>query len=95
MESRDKVAAIFTELVGARASRLSASHYLADVNSRITKALTKDVISDPEILKKDEAGFHIVDWQADAAFIVALSLYPEKFTDEEIEWLTFDVRQKP
>ncbi len=36
------------------------------------------------ILCADQIGFHLVDWQADAAFIVALSLYPERFTDEEI-----------
>lgn len=85
MSTREKVATIFTELAGNQAERLSGSRYLADVNSRITSVLAKGNISDPEILQKDEAGFHIIDWQAEAAFIVALSLYPERFTDEEIE----------
>ena len=85
MSTREKVAAIFTELVGTQAERLSGSRYLADVNSRITSVLTKGDISDPDILRKDEAGLHIIDWQAEAAFIVALSLYPERFTDDEIE----------
>lgn len=37
-----------------------------------------------EILNPDKIGFHLIDWQAEAAFIVALALYPERFTDEEI-----------
>ena len=37
------------------------------------------------ILHHDQIGFHLIDWQAEAAFLVALSLYPERFTDEEIQ----------
>jgi hypothetical protein len=29
-------------------------------------------------------GFHLADWNADAAFIVALHLFPEKFSKREI-----------
>ncbi|MES2693712.1 MAG: hypothetical protein V4773_09580 [Verrucomicrobiota bacterium] len=36
------------------------------------------------MLRNDELGFHLIDWQSDAAFIVALALYPERFTDEEV-----------
>ncbi len=82
MSARDKVTAIFRELVGEKCDRLDASRYLADVNSRITAALAGE--KEEEILRDDQIGFHLVDWQADAAFIVALSLYPERFTDEEI-----------
>ena len=85
MSSRDKVDAIFRELVGTHADRLSGSLYLADVNSRITEVLAKEETTTEEIVRKDEIGFHLVDWQADAAFIVALSLFPERFTDDEIE----------
>jgi hypothetical protein len=28
---------------------------------------------------------HVADWQGDAAFLVALHLFPERFTDEEID----------
>ena len=84
MNAREKVALIFQELAGAHAARLDASRYLADVNSRITSVLTKGM-SEEDIVKRDEIGFHLIDWQADAAFIVALSLFPERFTDEEIE----------
>jgi hypothetical protein len=85
MSAREKVESIFRELVGPTAERLSATRYLADVNSRITQVLTKGDYDDLELLKKDEAGLHLIDWQADAAFIVALSLYPDRFTDEEID----------
>ena len=29
--------------------------------------------------------FHLVDWTHDAAFILALAMYPEKFSKKEIE----------
>lgn len=82
MSARDKVTAIFRELAGEKCERLDAARYLADVNSRITAALASE--KEEDILHHDQIGFHLVDWQADAAFIVALSLYPERFTDEEI-----------
>jgi hypothetical protein len=86
MSEPDKVIAIFRELVGDRASRLEGSRYPADINTQITAALTETEVEldDTEILKKDSLGFHLVDWQRDAAFIVALILFPEKFTNEEI-----------
>lgn len=83
MPDQDKVIAIFRELVGDRASRLEGSFYPADVNSRITESLC-DAKNENEPLRKDSIGFHLVDWQRDAAFIVALTLFPERFTNEEI-----------
>jgi len=83
MSAQQKVAEIFRELVGERAGRLSGSHYLADVNSRITTALVTEG-KEEDVLRHDGIGFHLIDWQAEAAFLVALSLYPERFTDEEI-----------
>jgi len=82
MSAHDKVIAIFRELAGEKSERLDATRYLADVNSRITAALAGE--KEEDVLHQDKIGFHLVDWQADAAFIVALSLYPERFTDEEI-----------
>jgi hypothetical protein len=79
-----KVQSIFREWVGERADRLSSSCHLADVNSRITRALREDSSGDGEVLKQDGIGFHVIDWQNEAAFIVALSLFPERFTDDEI-----------
>jgi hypothetical protein len=83
MSAREKVAVIFRELAGEKAERLDASRFLADVNSRITGAIASSR-READILAADRIGFHLVDWQSDAAFIVALSLYPERFTDEEI-----------
>ena len=82
----DKALQIFNELVGGRADRLSGSHYPADVNSRITAALSSDALdtSEAAVLRRDGIGFHLVDWQQEAAFLVALVLFPERFTDEEI-----------
>ena len=83
MSARLKVAAIFQELAGEKAKRLDASLYLSDVNSRITAAIARSE-KEEDVLGADQIGFHLVDWQADAAFIVALALYPERFTDEEV-----------
>jgi hypothetical protein len=84
MSACDKVKAIFSELAAEKADRLDGAHYLADVNSRITEALANGSPDEQLILANDQIGFHLVDWQADAAFLVALSLYPERFTDDEI-----------
>jgi len=85
MES--KVIEIFRELVGEKADRLRADRYLADVNSIITAALAAEhpEWSDDDLVEKDGIGQNLIDWQSDAAFIVALSLYPERFTAEEIQ----------
>jgi len=82
----DKVIQIFRELAGERANKLIGSHYPADINSRITAALTEDddCSATERVLRRDKIGFHLVDWQHDAAFIVALVLFPERFTDDEI-----------
>jgi len=32
-----------------------------------------------------DIGINVADWQGDAAFLVALHLFPERFTAEEIE----------
>ena len=80
----DLVLTIFRELVGNRADRLSGSHFPADINSQITDALIEETDSEERLLQKDSIGFHLVDWQRDAAFIVALILYPERFSKEAI-----------
>lgn len=85
MSDNDKVITIFRELAGELAHRLEGVHYPADVNSRITSALCGNQEQNTdEVLRNDSIGFHLVDWQRDAAFIVALVLYPERFTDEDI-----------
>jgi hypothetical protein len=83
MSAREKVGEIFRELVPDRADRLAGDRYLADVNSRITAAIAR-TDTESDILSAGHLGFHLVDWQSEAAFLVALSLYPERFTDEEV-----------
>jgi hypothetical protein len=84
---RDKVQEIFRELVGEKADRLRSDRYLADVNSIITTALAADnpEWSDDDLVEKDGIGQNLIDWQSDAACIVALSLYPERFSQEEVQ----------
>ena len=83
---RDKVLQIFRELVGDRADKLSGTHFSADINDRITAALTEagDDRESGETMRRDGIGFHLVDWNGDAAFLVALILFSERFTNEEI-----------
>ena len=82
---KDKVLELFREIVGDRADRLSGHHYPSDVNSQIREALDAgEDATDDDSLRSDAIGFHLVDWQRDAAFIVALVLFPERFSNEEI-----------
>jgi hypothetical protein len=80
---RTKVDQIFQELVGAERARWLR----ADVPSRamllISEAVNRE--SDfPDHVAWD-IGINVADWQGDAAFLVALHLFPERFTPEEIE----------
>ena len=82
---RKKVEALFTELAGERARMLDGSRFPAGITSTITASLADPDASDEQVLQADTIAFHLTDWNADAAFIVALHLYPERFTPEEIE----------
>lgn len=75
-ETGDKVIQIFRELAGERADKLNGSHFPADINSRIAAALTggSENPTDETILRHDQVDFHLVDWQSEAAFLVALVL---------------------
>jgi hypothetical protein len=74
---------IFQELAGERAARLNPAHFPAAVQERIASAMiATGLITDPQ--RARDIGFHLTDWNGDAAFLVALLLYPEKFTDEEV-----------
>ncbi len=78
---RQKVAAIFAELVGDLAKRLDSGVIAEPAMSAITAAFVEDYGE----LKAADIGFHMADWNSDAAFIVAVHLFPERFTREEIE----------
>jgi hypothetical protein len=76
----EKVQSLFRDMVGDAASRLDGSHFPVEIRDRIANVLSKDF---SEEISNDIA-FHLVDWNGDAAFLVALHLWPEQFTDEEI-----------
>jgi hypothetical protein len=82
---RKKVQAIFTELAGDRAGMLVSGTFPASITTTITTALSSPDSTEEQILHADEIAFHLTDWNADAAFIVALHLFPERFTPAEIE----------
>jgi len=73
---REKTKTIFSELAGERASRLTIN----GSQGIIAEAL-KDEIG---LEVADDIGFHLSDWAENAAFLVALHLFPERFTAEEI-----------
>jgi len=80
---RRKVDDIFRELAGGE----RAKWLQADVPSRCMGQIAKAVSSEsgyPEEVGWD-IGTNVADWQADAAFLVALHLFPERFTDVEID----------
>jgi hypothetical protein len=82
---REKVQTIFTELAGERARMLKDGTFPAGITSTVTAALSSPDACEEQILHADKIAFHLTDWNADAAFIVALHLFPERFTPEEIE----------
>jgi hypothetical protein len=78
---RKKVESIFKELAGDRELQVRGSLSGGAVHSAIASALSADIRQEVA----DEIAFHMVDWSYDAAFVVALHLFPERFTPEEIE----------
>jgi hypothetical protein len=74
-----KVKVIFHELVGERADRLFAA--IPPATDDIAHAVGIDIRDD---IARDVA-FHMSDWTSDAAFLLAVHLFPERFTREEIE----------
>ena len=81
---RGKVEAIFRELAGDRAATLNAERLPAEITSTITAALAGESGDEDAILHADQIAFNLTDWNAEAAFLVALHLFPERFTPEEI-----------
>jgi len=79
---RDKVDTIFRELVGDRALELRGDVPARKTNDLLGQALAAEYDLDP--LKADELAFNLVDWNSDAAFLVAVMLFPERFTQAEL-----------
>jgi len=78
VEVMDQVMAIFREFVGDRAVQLTKA--IPDAQSIMRKSLRTE---HPEETAQDIA-FHLTDWNYDAAFIVALLLFPERFSRAQI-----------
>jgi hypothetical protein len=76
---RAKVADIFHELVGEKANQLFIS--LPPSADLIGQSLTDDL----GVQRAEAIGFHLTDWTFEAAFLIAISLFPERFTPAEVE----------
>jgi hypothetical protein len=75
----EKVLAIFAELVGDRARRLDGGAVAEPAMTALTAALAPRYGG-----AAGKVAFHMADWNADAAFVVAVHLFPERFTPEEL-----------
>ena len=85
MTHREKAVLLFREAIGSRAERLAGTVSLEDSIGRIAMALQEERGESSDLLRSDDIGFHLMDWQSDAAFLVAVALYPDRFTSEEIQ----------
>ena len=81
---RSTVQEVFRELVGDRAEFVNDERLPAPIMSQIADALVHFNATAAVRENADEIAFHISDWNAEAAFIVALHLFPERFSPEEI-----------
>ena len=81
--SRAKVATIFRELAAERAGSLCEGLCVPAVADSIANALVRESELEPKAAR--DIGFHLSDWHSDAAFVVALHLFPESFTPAEID----------
>lgn len=77
---REKVRAIFAPLSQERVNRLDGSRIAREAMDALALGLSHD--HDPDIA--NDIAFHLADWNNEAAFIVAVHLFPEKFTAEEL-----------
>src|SRR5262245_42837710 len=77
---REKVSSIFRELAGDRVQELDGSTLSVRTGDTIASALTEEYGDDTAT----KLGVHMSDWNEEAAFVVALHLFPERFTPEEI-----------
>ena len=75
-----KVSDIFKELTGGRAANVHPALFPYEVRDTIKQALSDEFDGETA----DRIAFHLVDWNGDAAFLVALLLFPERFTSDEI-----------
>ena len=77
---RAKVEEIMQACLGDLAGRLSAVSLHPEVIGRIATAHADEFGS----VEAEKLGMHMSDWIGDAAFLVALHLFPDRFSDNEI-----------
>lgn len=80
---RQKVNGIFAELAGDSLPRLQGPGAAFEAMEAIASALKEE--SGYREQTAQEIGFHLADWNSEAAFLVAIYLFPERFTKQEIE----------
>lgn len=73
---RQKAMTILTELAGERAPKLRVN----GAHDVIAGALKHEF----GLERADDVAFHLSDWAEDAAFLIALHLFPERFDVDEI-----------
>jgi hypothetical protein len=76
-----KAKAILADAFPNHADRLDSHVSESDTRNAIKTALSES--HGKELAA--EIAFHMSDWSGDAAFILALHLFPERFTKEEIQ----------
>jgi len=77
---KEKVLEIFREMAGDRAYQTLGFILPEEAFRVIGLALAKEYT--PEVA--EQIAIHLTDWNSDAAFIVALILFPKRFTKNEI-----------
>ena len=76
----EKVLAIFRDAFGERSDQLRGDTAAFDGLYALQKALTDEF----GLETADQIAFHFVECNSHAAFIVAVCLFPERFTEEEL-----------
>ena len=76
-----KAIEILAEKFPERVNRLNPERMAGETMAAIRSALSAEFGSE----KADNIAFHMSDWNGDAAFILALHLFPERFTKDEID----------
>lgn len=77
---REKAKDIWQKLSPDKFQRIQDLSAQREMINRIAESLD---IEDPQIRR--DVGFHMTDWVYDAAFLLALHLHPEEFSNEEIK----------
>jgi hypothetical protein len=78
-----KVRDTFAEVIGDRANVLAGHTFSEEICERIYNAL-KSTGTDEKIAR--DTAFHLTDINSDVAFLMAIYLFPERFTSDEIDY---------